>query len=260
MTTGGGLASSCCCGGVTCPACNCNTPPNAFCGTAGGSVPAPPTMNIKIVSGDSNLPTTWCGITWEKSVAGGGPADPLSDTQRRSGGSAEVCPATYQKGCVTCTDTISYLIHHTCVENWQFANAGATGNLVMNRFRASTKSTYFFSCFGNGAIQSLRVNTTSLFDYRKWLNSATCKVFLTGADQVNSTFWLLAGYPLIPNFIPLNVPPPTRTAYRLSDNGAIGATCTTCGPPESVMFRTLGGPGTTKGGITYFWEKANNWF
>jgi hypothetical protein len=52
---------------------------------------------LKVTADDANLPVAWCGITWVKSEAGGGPPDPLAANQRRSGQGACVCPTNHVK-------------------------------------------------------------------------------------------------------------------------------------------------------------------
>jgi hypothetical protein len=55
----------------------------------------PPSIRLTITAADAFLPFNWCGITWVKSVGGGGPADPLPANQKRSGEPACVCPSGY---------------------------------------------------------------------------------------------------------------------------------------------------------------------
>jgi hypothetical protein len=108
-----GVAEANACEGVTCPTVNGNA--------------NPPSMQITVIADDSVLPITWCGKTWVKSIAGGGPADPLPANQFRSGEKACICPENGYL--IQSTGTLKYL-------TWNNNQAG--GNLYFFREYQST--------------------------------------------------------------------------------------------------------------------------
>lgn len=114
---------------------------------------------------DANLPKTWCGITWEKSIANGGPADPLGANQRRDGDSATVCPTFYTKGkslilfFPPSPNPRGYFARH----RWQFND-----ELDMNRYYKITGfSTYLISASAANTLQLL----TTLTDQKQFINA-----------------------------------------------------------------------------------------
>jgi hypothetical protein len=80
-----------------------------------------PSMNVQIDASDSELPITWCGITWQPSSV-----SPLSENERHSGESAEICPQTYFFGI---EDPEGFTPKRDRRHKW----VGPLANLVMTR-------------------------------------------------------------------------------------------------------------------------------